>query len=105
MRNVDRDIDLVLFLERNGVSLSQLGSSEFGLSRNDSIVFLNMLVMFVKVPLGVEIWRRVDSRLVIDSLGGWYSGNECIEAEIQSARDFISKVDLSEGDLMTIQFN
>ena len=105
MSNIDRDYDPTIFLEKNGVSLSHCGSSEFGLSRTDAIVFLDLLCRAGKAPLGIEVWTRSGSKFAIDSLDGWYSRNTSIEADMKSAREFVSTVVLSDDDLMTVQFD
>lgn len=97
--------DLNTFLEKRGVTLSDYGSSESGLSRPDAILFLDLIYKAGKSPLGIEIWRHRGSKYFIDSLAGWYSESDDPEINSKSVRAFISTLDISKDDVMTIQFH
>jgi hypothetical protein len=105
MENMDTDPSLIDFLKTNGVPLIKFGSSEFGLSREGAVLFLNLLNRSGKLPLGIEVWRQKGNRYFIDSLGGWYSDSAAMEDNNWcSARKFISWVLLAEQDLLTVQY-
>lgn len=105
MSKDDLDSDLRSFLASHGVSLSDFGSSEFGLKRADAMTFLGLLFRVGKMPLGIEVWRHRGKKFSIDSLGGWYSENTSYEVNCNLAKDFVGGADLTDDDLVTIQFD
>ena len=93
------------FLEENGCSLAEYGSAEYGLNRSDSIRFIDVVQKNNLNVLGVEIWRWKGNRYKMDSLMTWYSIERDFEKNLEEVQAFVKKVDLAEGDLLTIQFS
>lgn len=92
------------FLISNGRSLMDFGSAEFGLPRKKSILFAELLTERKILILGIEVWRVYEGGYKIDGFSGWYSNGVDVEISNNDALDFIKSLNLSEGDLLTIQF-
>jgi hypothetical protein len=103
--SLDMNRSLNTFLETRGMPLMQFGSAEFAISRADAISFLDLLAGASKKPIGMEMWRRLGDKFIIDSLGGWYSNGSDIEENLKSAKDFICNELLADNDFVTIQFD
>ena len=104
MNNDDLNRSLSTFLQTRGVRLVDYGSTEFGVSRNDAIFFMDLLNKTGQSPLGIEVWRQRGDKFAIDSLGGWYSEGSDIKENLHAAKDFIRNAILANNDLLTIQY-
>lgn len=90
------------FLKSNGQLLLEYGSSEYGVSKEHALEFLDMLELDGLPPLGVEIWRYDNNWYSCDVMSGWYSTNPA--NAISDARRFLRKARIKSGDVFTIQF-
>ncbi|HCS64002.1 MAG TPA: hypothetical protein DIW64_07890 [Cellvibrio sp.] len=95
---------LINFLEKNGLSLSEFGSSEYGLTKQNCLNFIKLLASLGGKPIGIEVWKKKQKKYFIDSLAGWYSESSDREECIKSAINFALIIDALEADLMTVQY-
>lgn len=96
--------DATRFLEANGKPLTEFGSSEYGLSRSDSLLFIDLVRQNNLNIVGVEIWRQEGDGYNIESLMTWYAIEADVIRNLEEVQEFIGTVSLSDGDLLTIQY-
>ena len=93
------------FLRERGTSLEPYGSAEVGLHVPDVLELLDLLIL-QSIPVhGIEQWRYANNRYSIESLGGWHSDGNDLQANYTCAKSFVTVANMSPNDLMTVQFS
>jgi hypothetical protein len=97
--------ELLTFLEANGRSLDEYGSSERGLSIERAREFVDLLLANGVRLLGIEVWRRDGDLYRINGRETWYPIHESAQAIHADALQYFIDIKPSPDDVFAIQFS
>ncbi|MGN7831228.1 hypothetical protein ACTJI2_06400 [Pseudoxanthomonas sp. 22568] len=91
------------FIEENGKFVNE-NFPETALSRQDALVFLNLLHVNRVRPLGIELWRHSSSGYAVDGAKGWYAEKMEVDADYEDAVSYMNSAWIKPDDLFVMQY-
>ena len=95
---------LLAFLQERGHSLLESGTSERGLSVQDTKEFLELLLTNHVSLLGIELWRKSNSRYSLKGQEAWVPVHTNAQDTHEDALHYLGTIGVGPYDVLTVQF-
>lgn len=74
------------------------------ITRTDALEFIELLALFGRCPVGIELWRRIPTGYDVDGLAGWYSSSHDEQSKREQAWKYLSDGDFGDLDRFVLQY-
>lgn len=93
------------FMNTHGRSLEEYGSLERAYTKEEAILFIQLIRKLDGSILGLDFWRKEGQRYRLDSLASWAADESDSQGSYAEAINTIETMRLSDEDLFTLQFD